>query len=103
MAEVRTREELICRLGELENVIEVQEKTIGSLNDKHENLKRAFKALQKEANGKAEYIDELLDRIAGMRELNEKMYILYTEASWRIRQYEESEKKERYQPFKGEE
>ena len=104
MAEERTREELLHKIGELEDIIEVQENTIGSLSDKHENLKRAFSALQEEANGKATYIDELLDCIAHMRELNEKMYVLYTEASWKIRQYEESEKRERYQPFKeGEE
>lgn len=103
MAEERTREDYLHKIGELEDVIEAQEATIKSMQDRLDALYAKFDDKVDELVSKEEEIDSLYERIAQMRELNDKMYVLFTESQWKVRQYEESEKKKRFTPFGGEE
>lgn len=102
MSEERSREDFLHKIGELEDIIEVQEHTIAEMQ------KTIDKYIEKNSFYEAKLLkheeeqDDMLNQIAQMRELNDKMYVLFTESQWNIRQYEESEKKRRFIPFGGE-
>lgn len=103
MSEERTREDYLHKIGELEDIIEVQEHTIGEMQkiiDKYVEKTGFYEA---QIYKHEEEHDELLNRIAQMRELNDKMYVLFAEASWKIRAYESTEEVKRYKPFDKEE
>lgn len=99
MAEERTREDYLHKIGELEDVIEVQEHTIAEMQKTIEKYVEKTGFYEAQIYKHEEEQDELLNRIAQMRELNDKMYVLFAEASWKIRAYEESEKAKRFKPF----
>ena len=80
MAE-RTREELLGAIGEQEDTIEVLKKSIIRLNAEVEQLKKDRQ--------------ELVNKIAKQKYLMDKMTELYVETAWKLRRYEEYEKKKR--------
>lgn len=99
MAEERTREDYLHKIGELEDVIEVQEHTIAEMQKVIDKYVEKAGFLEAQIYKQEEEQEELLNRIAQMRELNDKMYVLFAEASWRIRQYEAMERVKRFNPF----
>ncbi len=103
MAEERTREDYLHKIGELEDVIEVQEHTIAEMQKTIDKYIEKNSFYEAQIYKHEEEQDELLNQIAQMRELNDKMYVLFTESQWKVRQYEESEKKKRFIPLGGEE
>lgn len=80
MAE-RTREELLGAIGEQEDTIEVLKKSIVRLNAEVEQLKKDRQ--------------ELVNKIAKQKYLMDKMTELYVETAWKMKQYEDHEKKKR--------
>ena len=102
MAEERTREDYLHKIGELEDVIEVQEHTIAEMQKTIDKYIEKNSFYEAQIYKHEEEQDELLNQIAQMRELNDKMYVLFTESQWKIRQYEENEKKKRFIPLGGE-
>lgn len=103
MAEERTREDYLHKIGKLEDVIEVQEHTIAEMQKTIDKYIEKNSFYEAQIYKHEEEQDELLNQIAQMRELNDKMYVLFTESQWKVRQYEESEKKKRFIPLGGEE
>lgn len=87
-AKERTREELLAQIGELEDTIEVLKGSI--IKQNKENLQ-----LQKERQA-------LVDRMRKQKILFDKQTEMYIEVSWKLRQYEVSEKVRRFNPFEGE-
>lgn len=100
MAEERTREDYLHKIGELEDVIEVYEHTVNEMQKKIDNYIERINFLEAQAYKQEEEQDDMLNRIAQMRELNDKMYVLFAEASWKIRAYEAQENVKRFDPFK---
>lgn len=100
MAEERTREDYLHKIGELEDVIEVQEHTIAEMQKTIEKYIEKNSFYEAQIYKQEEEQDDMLNRIAQMRELNDKMYILFAEASWKLRQYEAQENVKRFDPFK---
>ena len=100
MAEERTREDYLHKIGELEDVIEVQEHTIAEMQKTIEKYVEKTGFYEAQIYKHEEEQDELLNRIAQMRELNDKAYVLFLEASWKLRQYEAKENVKRFDPFK---
>lgn len=80
MAE-RTREELLGAIGEQEDTIEVLKKSIVRLNSEVEQLKKDRQ--------------ELVNKIGKQKYLMDKMTELYVETAWKMKMYEEHEKKKR--------
>lgn len=100
MAEERTREDYLHKIGELEDVIEVQEHTICEMQKTIEKYIEKNSFYEAQVYKHEEEQDDMLNRIAQMRELNDKMYVLFAEASWKIRAYEAQENVKRFDPFK---
>ena len=84
----RTREELLAQIGELEDTIEVLKGSIIKQNEENLQLRETLK--------------KTTDRMRRQKILFDKETELYVEASWRLRQYEISEKVKRFNPFEGE-
>ena len=103
MAEERTREDYLHKIGELEDVIEVQEHTIAEMQKTIDKYIEKNSFYEAQIYKHEEEQDELLNQIAQMRELNDKMYVLFTESQWKVRQYEAKENVKRFKPFGGEE
>ena len=86
-AKERSREELLAQIGELEDTIEVLKGSV--IKQNKENLQ-----LQ-------ETVKKLTDRMRRQKILFDKMTELYVEVSWKLRQYEISERVKRFTPFEG--
>ena len=100
MTEERTREDYLHKIGELEDIIEVQEHTICEMQKTIEKYIEKTGFYEAQIYKHEEEQDELLNHIAQMRDLNDKMYVLFAEASWKLRQYEAQENVKRFDPFK---
>ena len=98
--EERTREDYLHKIGELEDVIEVQEHTIAEMQKMIDKYVEKTGFYEAQIYKHEEEQDELLNRIAQMRELNDKAYILFLESQWKLRQYEAQENVKRFNPFK---
>lgn len=86
--EERTREELLAQIGELEDTIEILKGSVIKQNKENLQLQDTVK--------------KLTDRMRKQKNLFDKMTELYVDASWRLKQYEISERVKRFTPFEGE-
>lgn len=94
----RSREELLHKIGELEDTIEVQEYTIEQYRQEVAKFVEKEADLEAKLFKKDEDMRELYRRVESMRYTFEKMAMLFTDTEYELRQYQKKGWK-RYEPF----